>query len=150
MSKLRQPLVRLGWLVTALALAGCGERELSKKDTYPVRGRVLVNGEPGCFIRVQLEPAKPGAGMPALGTTDANGMFELRTWSNDEQPDGAVPGQYKVILDDVRMPDDDRLPPIVVPKGSKPTMLPDEVRGKEVTTVEIKSGDNDLEDIKVP
>jgi hypothetical protein len=146
MSQLRHPLLRLGLLSAALVLTGCGQRELPKAETYPVRGRVLVNGEPARFIRVRLEPETPGKGQDATGTTDADGNFELRTWSNDDTPDGAVPGRYRVSLEDSKTPEN----AIAVPKGVKATLLPDDLRGKEVTTVEVTSEDNDLGDIRVP
>jgi hypothetical protein len=145
MSQLRLPLIRLGLLSAALVLTGCGQSELPKPETYPVRGRVLLNGEPARFIRVRLEPENP-KGQDATGTTDADGNFELRTWSNDDTPDGAVPGKYRISLEDSKTPEN----AIAVPKGVKATLLPDDLRGKEVTTVEVKSEDNDLGDIKVP
>ena len=147
MSKLHQSMIRLGFLLTALALAGCGQRELTKKETYSARGRVLLNGAPAQFVMVQLTPEIPGEGIEASGQTDADGVFELRTYSNEEA-DGAVPGRYKVTLVDVRSIGGDESIP--VPKGGKPTVLPQDLRGKEVASVEITAGDNDLGDIKVP
>jgi hypothetical protein len=122
-----------------LLLYGCGTRDLAKQETYPARGRVLLHGEPARYVKVRLEPETPGEGLPCEAATDGNGTFELRTYSN-EAPDGAVPGRYRVVLESAASSDEG--PPVIVPKGAKPTAVPASLA--EVT-VEIKSEDNDLE-----
>jgi hypothetical protein len=131
--------VSLGCL--AFVVAGCSQ-ELPKKEAYPTRGRVLLHGKPVSFAAIRLDPTDPAQGMPADGTTDADGMFELRTYSNEE-PDGVVPGSYEVVLND---PSDDISVPM--PKGAKPTKIPKEISRTGVI-VQIVAGDNEL-DIKIP
>jgi hypothetical protein len=71
-----------------LASAGCGNRNLSK-----VEGVVTLDGEPLQGALVSFVPV--GQGRAASGLTDSNGYFRLTTLSTD---DGAVPGEYKVII----------------------------------------------------
>jgi hypothetical protein len=94
-----QRLVLLSVLLVLVSLiAGCGERTLAKNQTYPVRGRVLLKGQPASYVMVFFQPVgKEGA--DAVGRTDNEGNFELRTYSN-EGNDGAVPGEYKVTIED--------------------------------------------------
>jgi hypothetical protein len=70
--------------------------------------------------------------------TDNDGSFELRTFANDGRKDGAVPGRYRVTLENYD--------PILVvarrlPKGVMPTPIPQEETG---VIVEIREGTNDL------
>jgi hypothetical protein len=118
-----------------LALCGCGQRTLSTEQTYPVHGRVLYKGKPASFVIVHFEPTgKKGA--EAVGRTDKNGMFELRTFSN-EAADGAVPGEYKVSIEE--------FDPVqaAAPKGAKGT----KIEGGRVLarqTYEVLAEDNDI------
>ncbi len=78
-------------LLTVVA-AGCGGGANFPK-TYPVTGKVTVNGKPieGAMVTFQLESGKENA----IGTTDKNGEFTLSMF----QPgDGAVPGQYRIAV----------------------------------------------------
>jgi hypothetical protein len=105
--------------LAALALlAGCGPKQLPKSETFPVNGTVRLHGEPARFVIVRLEPTTPGKGADAEGTTKEDGTFELRTYSNEDN-DGAVPGQYKVVLEQF-----DPVRSGSLPKGAKPTALP--------------------------
>jgi hypothetical protein len=142
MITLRHRWLHFGLLLPVLALAGCGPRELPKKETYPVRGRIIIGGEPARFVHVRLEPDNPAKGRPSDGATDEDGVFTLRTYSN-EDPDGAVPGRYKVVLEDANSSDEFSVP---VPKGGKPTVITQDVREQEVI-VDVKDEDNDLGDI---
>ena len=83
-------------IASPLLLAGCGgERSLSTPKTHPVKGVVTVNGTPVAGVYFDLQPVGTG-GVPARATTDDDGNFELRTFSNGDDPDGAVPGEYVV------------------------------------------------------
>jgi hypothetical protein len=131
----------IGLLIVSLcafALAGCGSRDLARQETYPVRGRVLLYGEPARYVRIRLEPETPGEGLACDSATDGDGAFELRTYSNDT-PDGAVPGRYRVVLESAASADEGTQ--VVIPKGAKATAVPANLA--EVT-VEIKAEDNDL------
>jgi hypothetical protein len=144
MSNLIRRTFPLGFLAAlALAGAGCGQRELPKPETYPVHGKVLWHGEPVRFAMISLEPADPSqGGAPAIGTTGVDGTFTVRTFSNSGEPDGAIPGEYKVQLEDY---DVVRAGPL--PAGARPTKI-----GRELdtgVTVQVKAEDNDLT-IQVP
>jgi hypothetical protein len=79
------------WGVLAAALAvtgsGCG-------GPVPVEGRVTLDGQPVEKAAVVFE-REDGAGRPASATTDSDGVFHLTTY---KPGDGALPGQYKVII----------------------------------------------------
>jgi hypothetical protein len=138
MSKVSHHSFRLAILLSVLVFAGCSH-ELAKKQTYPTGGQVLVNGEPARYIYIRLEPKDRAVGMPAEGGTGADGRFTLRTYSN-EDPDGAVPGEYEVTLADSPGGDATAVP---VPKGETRTRIPPELQSPGVT-VEVKAEDNDL------
>jgi hypothetical protein len=97
----------------------------------------MWNGKPVRFVGVHLEPLDLAQGLPADGSTQADGTFEIRTYSNAE-PDGAAPGQYKLLLGDSENYQ------FLIPKGEKPTQLPKEILESE-RIVEIEAGDNDLQ-----
>jgi hypothetical protein len=128
-------------LMFAALVTGCGDRKLSQSPTYPVKGKVLYNGEPARYVIVRFEPTD-NKGVEASGRTDQDGIFELRTYSNDSA-DGAVPGTYKVIIEVFN--------PIKaggLPRGAKPTKLPkDSMEASQQQ--EVRNEDNDL-DIQIP
>lgn len=142
MKRQRVLLMCMGLLFTAVAVPGCGQKELAKKDTYPAQGKLTYNGEPVQFALITLEPTDPGKGERADARTDENGDFTIRTYSNEE-PDGAVPGEYKVTIDPGR-----GLRPGYQERKEKPTDVPEEARQPESKVV-IKAEDNVLE-IKLP
>lgn len=82
-------LCRFGlWVVGAFIVSGCGS---DKPDTIPVTGEVLYNSQPveGASVVFVSE------GPPATGTTDAQGKFTLRTFTDD---DGAIAGAHRVTI----------------------------------------------------
>ena len=142
MTRHRVLLLCMGLLFGAGAVPGCGQKELAKKETYPAQGKLTYNGEPVQFALITLTPVDPAKGMPADARTDENGEFTLRTYSNEE-PDGAVPGEYRVTIEPGR-----GLRPRYQERKEKPTDVPEEARKPESTVV-IKAEDNVLE-IKLP
>jgi hypothetical protein len=146
MSKAIQQGYRLSILLGLLVLAGCGQRDLPKKQTYAVSGRVTLHGEPAKYVHVHLEPKDPLVGMPAEGGTAEDGTFNLKTYSNAE-PDGAVAGEYEVVISDGSQMGDDFV--IRVPKGAVPTKIPQEIHDNFSKSVVIKAGENDLQ-IDIP
>jgi hypothetical protein len=87
-------------------------------------------------VIIRLQPTQPGKGLEADGFTDENGVFTLRTYSNEEA-DGVVPGEYEVILEAY-----DPVQAGAIPEGAVPTQLAGEFRTK--ITVEIHPEDNEL------
>jgi hypothetical protein len=83
------------WLPFVLQI-GCGPEGPTK---YPVSGRVTVNGQPAQYVRVQFlhtDQTLPGNLKMPVGMTDAAGQYQLST---SGQNDGAVPGQYTIVLE---------------------------------------------------
>lgn len=78
---------RIAVFAAALLLAGCGGS--GRPDVVPAGGTVTYEGEPLANASVTFTPA---SGPPAVGTTDAQGKFTLRSGTQD----GAVPGTHKV------------------------------------------------------
>ncbi|MCE9552632.1 MAG: hypothetical protein K8T91_04540 [Planctomycetes bacterium] len=81
-----------------LILAGCS----SAPDTVEVNGALQIAGQPLDDISIQFVPdsANQEIGWKASGVTDASGKFTLRC--EDGRP-GAVPGHYRVMLDDLKV-----------------------------------------------
>jgi len=75
-------------LLTGLALspAGCG-------DTLKAEGRVILEGNPVAGASVMFIP-ESDKGLPAYGSTDADGHFSLST----NGASGIRPGRYKVTV----------------------------------------------------
>jgi hypothetical protein len=132
--------IGLLFVLASFLIAGCGERKLPLSKVYPAQGKVTYKGKPAAFVLVFLKP-KDKKGVEARGTTDENGSFELRTYSN-EGNDGAVPGEYTVVLKEFDSVQGGKLP-----KGVKPTPIAGEMNTG--ITVQITDGDNEL-NIDVP
>jgi hypothetical protein len=84
-------------LIVSAAL-GCST-EQDRVEVFPVSGRVLVRGQPAEGAEVAFYPTSPklkGRKMPGpVGTTDAKGQFQLRSY---EPGDGAPAGEFKVTI----------------------------------------------------
>jgi hypothetical protein len=135
MTKLARIGICLGLILFTPALVGCGQRDLSKPSMYPARGRVTIKGQPARYVRVHLEP-KDARGAPAIGFTDEDGSFDIRTFAHEGDPDGAVPGEYVVYLSEG-----------VPPKGHTGTKVPTRLQDEEKSglSIEIKAEDNDID-----
>lgn len=94
---LLRPLRHQGiWWTLALGYCGCSAGVDDGLKKFPVRGAVLVNGEPAVGMVVtfnNLDRNAPGNATRPVGRTDAEGRFALST--NGEK-DGAIEGQYTV------------------------------------------------------
>jgi hypothetical protein len=75
-------------LAGLLTVSGCGPRAL-----VPAQGRVTLDGQPLPDVVVSFH-LESGGGLPAQGTTDADGRFTL---AGVDAP-GARPGTYKVTV----------------------------------------------------
>jgi hypothetical protein len=80
----------LAGVMLALPAAGCGK---AKPPTAPVAGRVLLDGKPVSDAAVMFEPLD--GGVPARGSTGADGSFSLSTFARD---DGALLGRHRVSI----------------------------------------------------
>jgi hypothetical protein len=84
----RRSCLPLAGLLVVLASTGCGK---TKPATAPVTGRVLLDGKPVAAAAVMFEPVD--GGVPARGSTGADGSFTLSTFARD---DGALVGRHRV------------------------------------------------------
>lgn len=85
--------------VLALAIA-CPACSSGRKPVHPVRGQVLVNGQPVPQAQVLFHPtgAAPNAASDAVrptGQTDEQGYFTLTSYASN---DGAPEGDYDVTV----------------------------------------------------
>ena len=83
-----------------VVLIGCGGR-----GTTPVRGVVTLEGTPVAGATVLFMPDGQGGGRPASGFTSSDGTFRLTTYKPD---DGALPGEYRVLIQKTEAPKDPR------------------------------------------
>lgn len=92
---------RLGLLVMAVvALLGCGET--SGVPVEYVEGVVTLDGKPIEGVTVGFSPVKPDSGTPAVGTTDANGVFKLTATAGGAPGAGAGVGEYQVTFSKIK------------------------------------------------
>jgi len=124
------------FVAACLVTSGCGaSRDPNLPPTAPASGKVTYKGRPVDGGTVRLHPV--GKGNPAAGLLDANGAFELSTYSRG---DGAVIGSHKVTID---------IPPAVDGVSSpNPLPIPKAYTDRETTplTVEVtEEGPNVLE-----
>lgn len=84
-------------LAAIIVLSGCGEGgdkwTEARPETFPTAGTVTFKDQPVEGATVVFTPVGHENG--AVGLTDAEGRFELRTF---EPNDGAVAGDYKVAI----------------------------------------------------
>lgn len=85
-------------LAILVAAAGCtGE---TGSTTFPVTGKVLVDGEPREGLAVIFLPdgSKGTTGVSANATTDSQGQFTLKTLSPAGEQPGAIAGHFVVTV----------------------------------------------------
>jgi hypothetical protein len=77
--------------IACCLFAGCNGS--NQHATYPVRGTIKYHGQPlaGASVTFMAD----GAARAAIGKTDANGIFVLTTYKEN---DGAVPGNHLVTV----------------------------------------------------
>src|SRR3954451_21164277 len=96
-------MLRYAILILAMALAGCSS---GGHGTAPVSGTVLYKDKPVDGATVSLLPkGEAASAKSATGKTNGSGHFTLTTYFGpDDQPAGAVPGDYKVIITKIHEP----------------------------------------------
>ncbi len=86
---------RVASMLLLVIVAGCGKGP----NLVPVRGTVLVDGQPLGLGRIQFAPMATGdnvnPGRPAVGSILADGTFTLGTETDD---DGAIVGKHRVTI----------------------------------------------------
>lgn len=97
--------VLLGLCLAVPALVGCsrGPRTVAAEGVVTFKGQAVEGA------MVMFSPATAGQGMPAFGTTDAEGKFTLRTQQGIAS--GLVPGEYVVTIVKTReVPTGEKIP----------------------------------------
>ncbi len=85
-------------LFATLLLSGCGGGDgVERLKVHPVQGTVTFAGKPLANAQVAFHPKNPTdqRAKVALGTSDANGNFQLTTYDTN---DGAVAGEFSVTV----------------------------------------------------
>jgi len=111
-------------MTSVLLLSGCGETK--SYGVAPVSGRVTLDGKPLADARVTFFPQR-AAGVntaesapEAMGTTDADGRYQLKTVFDDQ---GAAPGPSRVVISTLKQeydPANSEAPPKVVANETVP------------------------------
>ncbi len=86
---------KLAMLSLALLCASCALKDDDRVPTFPVKGRVLVNGEPAKHAKVFFHPQDSDLQLFPHGQADSNGYFQLSTYMLN---DGAPAGAYVVTI----------------------------------------------------
>jgi hypothetical protein len=91
---MKQPEILLASaLLLSSVVLGCGG---SGPSLNYVEGVVTVDGNPMEGITVGFSPIDPAKGKPAIGTTNAQGVFKLTSTQGGKPDAGAVAGDYAV------------------------------------------------------
>lgn len=88
-------MIRTHSIITLIALsvlAGCGGAA-DRPDLVPVKGTVLLNGQPVSGATVTFSNEK--APRSAQGVTDAEGKFQLTSYDTN---DGAIEGEHSITI----------------------------------------------------
>jgi hypothetical protein len=108
-------LISTALLSGMVAAVGCrrGSPQFESRPTFPVEGRVLIQGKPAEGVQVFLHPLDASQRGNPRGVTDAEGRFHLRTYHDG---DGAPAGEYTVTVYwpgpyDSKVAAEDQLPP---------------------------------------
>jgi predicted small lipoprotein YifL len=89
--------LRVAVALAVVALAACGGRKFPK--VYPVKGKILVNGQPAKECQISFHRTSggdPAAPVTPNGLTDENGEFQLTSYLGN---DGAPEGEYVVTIE---------------------------------------------------
>jgi hypothetical protein len=126
-----------GTALVCLLLSSCNSTSV---ELHPVRGKVLLDGQPIGGAKVILQPAgqfDPTATNP-FGTTAADGSFELSTYPQGE---GVPAGEYVALLMWIPADAAERA------DGFVPNKLPAKYANRDTSPfrVTVKAGANELE-----
>ncbi|MBL8851321.1 MAG: hypothetical protein JNG89_16685 [Planctomycetaceae bacterium] len=86
--------------------AGCGESPYP--ELFPASGTITLDGAPLDGATVAFIPSKSNQMQPSYGYTDPDGKYELKT---PEGYGGVSPGEYRIVISKIVMPDGSPVPP---------------------------------------
>jgi hypothetical protein len=131
------PVVSMFLAVAMTVAVGCG----GSTDAVPVTGKVSYKGQPLTNGTILLIPE--GQGQAPTGMIQPDGTFKLTTYKKD---DGAVPGNYKVVVQ-VFPEEGDAMGLPGMEFGNAKPPIPEKYMDASRTdlTVVIKESDNNLD-----
>jgi hypothetical protein len=115
--RLRRPALAAAAASLGLLAFGCGDGS-GLEPRFPVSGKLTYKGEPVKNAVINFVPV--GGGRGATGKVEEGGTYTLTTHDPD---DGALPGKYKVTVDD-RQPDEAKMKEKTAALAKKTKMLP--------------------------
>lgn len=143
-------------VVFALVLVvGCSQKLPSNPTTYPVKGKVLLNGQPLATGTVVMHLLSEGLAVEARGALGKDGTFSVQAFGDRE---GTVPGKYIVTILPVggAPPADSKAKvPASKVKSTGPKNLaseiPEKYQSPDTSDIEVtvEEKDNDLGTIKI-
>jgi hypothetical protein len=108
------PFSRFLGLLGMCVLAGCNS---GGPALTPVSGTVTLDKKPFAGAQVRFLPQGDTLGHGGAGSTDADGKYEIIAHRSNNRK-GLLPGEYKVIVTRLLMPDGSPLAPGVAPINS--------------------------------
>jgi hypothetical protein len=98
-------LVAIGLLTTGCSRGG------NRPIVHPVKGRVMLEGQPLEGVGVSFRPVVKGQGVTAFGKTLADGSFSITSTLGGSLDAGAAAGEYAVMLQKFLEVAPDAVPP---------------------------------------
>jgi len=98
-------LVAIGLLATGCSRGG------NRPIVHPVKGRVMLEGQPVEGVGVSFSPVVKGQGVTAFGKTLADGSFSITSTLGGGLGAGAMAGEYAVMLQKFLEVAPDAVPP---------------------------------------
>ncbi|SIO57060.1 hypothetical protein SAMN05444166_5338 [Singulisphaera sp. GP187] len=126
------PVLSAALAAVIVMVPGCGD-DGGLAARYPVTGKVTYKGEPIKKAVINFVPNDPN-GHPAGGTVE-DGHFELTTLNPN---DGALPGKYKVTIDDRQLDADamrSEADAVAKKKGVTYTAIPQELQANALKSL---------------
>jgi hypothetical protein len=93
--------------IIVAGLAGCSGSS-GNPNLVPVTGSVTLDGQPLAGASVAFVAAGDTAGAGGVGITDESGKYHL---AHFREGTGAEPGEYKVLISKIVLPDGSPIPP---------------------------------------
>ena len=98
-------------LVTIVLLATGCSRGVNRPVVHPVKGRVMLEGQPLEGVGVSFSPVVKGQGVTAFGKTLVDGSYTLTSTRGGTLGAGAMVGEYAVMLQKFADVAPDAVPP---------------------------------------
>jgi hypothetical protein len=121
-------LIAIGLLATGCSRGG------NRPIVHPVKGRVMLEGQPLEGVGVSFSPFVKGQGVTAFGKTRADGSFTITSTLGGTLGAGAVAGEYAVMLQKLVDVAPDAVPPEFSAASGDPSRSVQQWFSKQETT----------------